>query len=62
MKISKKLFISKLISIFFKICFFKLKVILEIYFRKFIVKGNSSKIVLYLSPERSGYEIEVLKK
>ena len=63
MKISKKLIIAKCINIFFSICyFFKFQNLVKSYLEIYISKGNSSKRVLYLSPERSHYEIKFLIK
>ena len=63
MKINKGFFKAKLINIFFNLCFsLKIKIFLKIFLQKYIVKKKSPKLIIYLSPQRSNYEVDFLIK
>ena len=63
MKFNKRLIYAKIINFFFFLSFYlNIKLLLKIFFQSYIVKGNNSKLILYLSPLRSKYEINFLIK
>ena len=63
MIISKKLLVAKILNIFFNLCYFlNLRFLIKFFLEIFIVKGSNSKLILYLSPQRSIYEINFLIK
>ena len=63
MKFNKRLIYAKIINFFFFVSFYlNIKLLLKIFFQSYIVKGNNSKLILYLSPLRSKYEINFLIK
>lgn len=62
LKFKKKVY-GRLINFFFNFSyFFRLKVLVKYYFKQHIIKGKSSKVILYLSPQRSTYEVDILLK
>tara|TARA_Y100000768_G_C23990421_1_gene692132 strand:- start:6338 stop:7681 length:1344 start_codon:yes stop_codon:yes gene_type:complete len=63
MTINKRLMTAKLINILFLCSYYlDIKIFITIFFKSYIVRGANSKLILYLSPERSTFEVDYLNK
>tara|TARA_E500000178_G_scaffold314332_1_gene332509 strand:- start:2566 stop:3900 length:1335 start_codon:yes stop_codon:yes gene_type:complete len=63
MIINKKLLKAKLIKIFFLFSYYLgIKILIKVFLKSYVDSGSNLKLILYLSPERSKYEIRYLRK
>ena len=63
MIINKKLFKARLIKIFFIVSYYLgIKIFIKFFLKSYVDGGSNLKLILYLSPERSKFEIDYLSK
>ncbi len=63
MMINKKLFKSRLIKIFFLFSYYLgIKIFIKVFLKSYVDSGSNLKLIIYLSPERSKFEIDYLTK